>query len=135
MVAHTARRAAGVNADSWDALIQKWVRRILEPYAPGWKVTVRPTDELTDPESAQTLASRHTYRQGTIEYRRDAPPRNDFACHEVVHLLIAPLAIAMERAAAVLGPTGKVLDEWREDAEERTVEAITAALLKAYGED
>ena len=134
--AKSATRAAGRRANSWDGLIQKWVKRVLIPHEPGWVVSVKASEELKGTQySAVTQQDQYVYRHAIVEYNPEAAPQNDIACHEVVHMLLAPLTLACERGAGAFGTAGKVLDEWRSDAEERTCEAITCALLKAYGEE
>jgi len=131
--AKSATPAAGRRANSWEAPIEKWVGRIL---GKDWEVQVIPTEELKGTLwGASTMQDHYPYRHAIIEYNPDAPPTDYMACHEVVHIALAPLAMACKRASGVIGAAGKVLAEWTEDAEERTCDVLTRALLRAHGEE
>lgn len=117
---------------TWEKCILKWVKRLLKD--PYWKVTVAASAELEYPYSCQAYTDNYMYRRAKIEYREDAPVDNAIACHEVVHLMLAPMGEILRQGSLKAGAGGKVLSEWGRQAEEIVCDAIAYAILDAYGE-
>ena len=116
----------------WVRLFTKWAQRLLGD--PGWYITIQWSDEIEEGCTAEASVERVEYREATILIRRDAPPDNRVACHEIVHLVIAPFAWVGTLAFTEVGvPKAESLfSTWVQQAEESAVDALTRAFLLAY---
>lgn len=116
-------------AATWHALFKKWAKRLGSQT--NWKCKTV-ADPNLDKDHLATTTYELSYRIATFRYRPGSTPNNAVACHEAVHLLVARLADAAEKASA---DNGDVAKAWLDGATEEVVEEITNLFLAAYNEE
>jgi len=109
----------------WRVLISKWWKRLVKDK--GWTVTIN-ADEFAGNRTADVwVDTRH--RQASFHFSGAAEPEEEIACHEVCHVLLAPLLAA----SAIILEKGGVKDrEMAEAVMETASETVTSTLTRLF---
>lgn len=119
-----------MTGDTWEDLFRRWVDRLLES---GWDLNFVADRSYVDAYAdVETIPAN---RRATIRYNPEHLPRNSTACHEICHILVSHLVLAVDNVVAALDePARNIAKPRLIHEEEETVEAMERAFLKAYEE-